>query len=523
MYWNLYAHTCVMVSRASLYAAFGRAESCALIRCACTGNYSYKKVWQKNSDKRIACEGGKIYLENFRIWYGGYNLKNEPKCLQENQQRGPNRKIENALLANIHPECLPLPNRGHKASLYCLEKRWLLRFVLDKQCVSPVESVFLSSTQKFSDLSWNEPQKSLVLATTHSSRPNLQERQAGAPDPIMRLLAVFELCPLKFVGMLKITQEVFGKDVLSATISHGLLITTHQMGLIKMYSFDEIVEKYRKFEAKLYEEFDLEGNVCGDMPVGLPCNIHFTVCPPVLFELRCTEHIVDIGGFPWHYLFSPPKKSCYHVCNLANGQLAKNGILSMDVTNLDTDKACFHEDNSGRIVFVEASNIRLFKLSRNNAECEIVEDFYIDLSRNTSKAENVMYTSSGRNVKRRISTTEVQDLSEMMIHNVDYEDELDFLYTNTVYHDSDEAYNMVNIYNNTTGSLLQQIRLEEPWQEVHEHSVHLDLDTIIKVVKSSPGKFCCVVYRLYSNVEEQENSQKHSTKHPTSNNRRSRR
>ncbi|XP_021353515.1 DDB1- and CUL4-associated factor 17-like isoform X1 [Mizuhopecten yessoensis] len=497
--------------------------SCKILRSLiCGGNYSYKKVWQKNSDKRIACEGGKIYFDNFRIWYGGYNLKNEPQCLQVNQPRGPNRKIEDALVACIHSECLPLSNDGHKSSLFCLEKKWLLRFVLEKKRVLPIESVFLSPTHKFSDISWNEPQTSLVLRTTHNSRPYQHVRQAGAPVPIVMLLAVFEVCPLKFVGMLKITEEVFGKDVVHAVISQGLLITMHHSGWVRMYSFDRIVEKYRRFEAKLFEEFDTEGNICGEMPCGLPCNIQITECPPVLFEVRCAQHIVDVGGFPWHYLTSPhsTSQSCFHVRNLTTGQLAQNGTLAMDVTNLDTDKASFYGDDSGRILYVGATDIRLFKFSVDDKGCKVDKDFSVDLSRNT-KVEEAMYTSSGRSIRRKVSTTELRDTSEMTIHNVDYEDDLDLLYTSAVYQDPEGTYNMVNLYHNTTGALLRAVRLEEPWQEVsitgctsvYEHRVILDLDTIIKVVKPSPGRFCCIVYRLCSNIEDQETKHKSTSKH----------
>ncbi|XP_060072110.1 DDB1- and CUL4-associated factor 17-like [Ylistrum balloti] len=472
----------------------------------CGGNYSYKKVWQKNSDKRIACEGGRLYFENFRIWYGGYNLKNEPKCLQINQPRSPNRKIEDALVACVHSECLPLPNDGHMSSLYCLENKWLLRFVLDKKQVLPVESVFLSPNRKFSDISWNEPHKSLVLRTTHNSRSNQQRvREAGAPVPILMLLAVFEVCPLSFVGMLKITEKVFGKDVVHAGLSQGFLITMHHSGWVKMYSFDWIVEKYRKFEAKLFEEFNAEGMICGDVPFGLPCNIQITECPPVLFKVRCAQHIVDVGGFPWHYLISPysTKQSCFHVCNLTTGQLANNGTLAMDVTNLETDKASFYGDESGRILYLGAADIRLLKITAGDTGCQVYEDFSIDLSRSI-KEEKALYTSSGRSIRRKVSTAELQDNSEVTIYNVDYENELDLLYTSAVYHDPEGTYNMLNLYHNTTGALLRGVHLDEPWQEVYEHRVHVDLDTMIKIVKPSPGKFCCIVYRLCSNAEEQE-------------------
>ena len=47
-------------------------------------------------------------------------------------------------------------------------------------------------------------------------------------------------------------------------------------------------------------------------------------CPPVLFEVSCSDHNVQIGGHPWHYIYTPPHKKhrgTYHICSLAEGIL----------------------------------------------------------------------------------------------------------------------------------------------------------------------------------------------------------
>ena len=41
--------------------------------------------------------------------------------------------------------------------------------------------------------------------------------------------------------------------------------------------------------------------------------------PPVLFEVRCHEHNLQMGGFPWHYIFTPHRNNgVFHVHRVEN-------------------------------------------------------------------------------------------------------------------------------------------------------------------------------------------------------------
>lgn len=49
-----------------------------------------------------------------------------------------------------------------------------------------------------------------------------------------------------------------------------------------------------------------------------------TDCPPVLFEVTCSNNSVQIGGFPWHYIYTPPHKThkgTHHICSLKDSTL----------------------------------------------------------------------------------------------------------------------------------------------------------------------------------------------------------
>lgn len=49
-----------------------------------------------------------------------------------------------------------------------------------------------------------------------------------------------------------------------------------------------------------------------------------TDCPPVLFEVTCTDNSFQVGGFPWHYIYTPTHKThkgTYHICSLKDSTL----------------------------------------------------------------------------------------------------------------------------------------------------------------------------------------------------------
>lgn len=92
----------------------------------------------------------------------------------------------------------------------------------------------------------------------------------------------------------------------------------------------------------------------GESPFGIPVNLHISgkrtlllavwarryisrgralertaLCfppeqPPVLFELACLDNNVQIGGHPWHVIYTPKlrkHKGTYHICSLDDGSL----------------------------------------------------------------------------------------------------------------------------------------------------------------------------------------------------------
>ncbi|KAG2459236.1 DCA17 factor, partial [Polypterus senegalus] len=66
---------------------------------------------------------------------------------------------------------------------------------------------------------------------------------AGVVQPSLLCLAVFQVLPLTLLWMLEISKNVFGNNIIDATISHGILIVTYSMGLVRLYSFKQITEK----------------------------------------------------------------------------------------------------------------------------------------------------------------------------------------------------------------------------------------------------------------------------------------
>lgn len=49
-----------------------------------------------------------------------------------------------------------------------------------------------------------------------------------------------------------------------------------------------------------------------------------TECPPVLFEMSYFENGVQIGGHPWHYIYTPNHKrhrGTHHICSITDGAL----------------------------------------------------------------------------------------------------------------------------------------------------------------------------------------------------------
>ncbi|CAL8321749.1 unnamed protein product [Merluccius merluccius] len=254
-----------------------------------------------------------------------------------------------------------------------------------------------------------------------------------------------------------------------AKLWKGTLAVSHSTKSVKLYSFDRIINECMTKRLALGELH--EGRMVGDAPYGIPVNILIKDCPPVLFEVSCSDLNVQIGGHPWHYIHTPPHKKhrgTHHICSLAEGLLAKNGIQDMNCCSLETDLIYFHPDESGRIVHAGPNTIKMLRCVshglKSDLPSEVVEDFAITTRRN-NVAPRVSVTSSGRMVKR-ISQQLDDDPDQETFRTVEYEDEVDLLALVVTDGEEVEGRAHVKLHDNKTGELLRTIPLIQPWDVV---------------------------------------------------------
>ncbi|XP_046362056.2 DDB1- and CUL4-associated factor 17-like [Haliotis rufescens] len=469
------------------------------------GKTEYRKVWEKQSKSHISCEGSRVYFDNYKSCHAGIGKAGVPRQLYRLQDCPNSSKIEDALICNIAPEVIPLPHSGHKGSIVTItSNRWLQRHDLRTGAI--LEAVYLSPNKKFRELGWISEQERFYIRSTHTTALAVH-RQAGIPVCIVMVLAVFNIFPLEFVGMLEIDKRVFGSDVTDAMLSQDLLIVMHQSGHVRLYNFNHILEQYRSYKVDLREKIPGSDAVCGQYPSGVPFNIQITESLTPLFETRCSEHNVQIGGFPWHYIIIP--HGCYgwfQVHSLETDKMAKNGEVNVNSYGIELDKAVFHGDESGRVLHISEDTVRVLQLSCQDSGCETVvrEVFSIHPNGNTHKKETTQrtVTSSGRSIKKRVILDEVSECSPLTIHDVDYENELDVLVVSAISHNPEGPVGHVGYYDNLTGELLREFSLEEPAKEYYEHRIFVDADTIVQRVKVTPGKFICIVYKLFGVADD---------------------
>ncbi|CAC5424436.1 DCAF17 [Mytilus coruscus] len=478
-------------------ARFNRRYSLHALKSLCLqANYKYKKVWEKTSSKNITTEHGRIYFDNYTNVYGGYGRGNKPKHLYSLTSH----RTENALTCTARTEEIGLIHNGDKDCLICVTKdnKELIRVHLTSGKI--LQQIYLSPVYKFRDISWNESQSSIVVRSTKSHGSHRQQTD------IVKVLAVFDVKPLQFVGMMEIKKQEFGANTVDAGLCQGVLITMHQQSVVKMYSFQHILDMYRTSTYKLDDVIGDEGHRLGHRPIGLKFNIKIEESPPVLFTVSCYDHIVEFSNKPFHYLYSPVKTPEYfEVHSLENRSLIENGILKTGILDYANDRyrATFWDDDSGRVLHIATSVVSFYNLTtvpiQDNGERILQKSFEMNLSKEKSK-KDIPYTSSGRRVSKPKRQDSVNTDQNMTIYNVDYEDELDIISVTAVYHDTDEPRGVVCFYDNKTGTFLKEIDIEEPCSEIHEHRTLIDLDTIVQINKLWSGNFHCNMYRL-TNVE----------------------
>ncbi|XP_062435048.1 DDB1- and CUL4-associated factor 17 isoform X4 [Rhea pennata] len=206
----------------------------------CQESTKFKHVWTTHSASPIAYERGRIYFDNYRCCIS--SIAQEPRILYQKPKSPKSEKIEDALLLECAlGETLP-SSSDYKSSLVVLTaQNWLLRLSADSGEI--LEKIYLAgSCCKFRYLSWDTPQEVMVIKSAQNKLP-AAARQAGIQQSVLFYLAVFQVLPLSFIGMLEINKKIFGKSVTDVAVSNGVLIVMYSMGLVRLYNFQAISEK----------------------------------------------------------------------------------------------------------------------------------------------------------------------------------------------------------------------------------------------------------------------------------------
>ncbi|XP_061579517.1 DDB1- and CUL4-associated factor 17 [Cololabis saira] len=453
------------------------------------------KVWSKTSKSTIMYENGKVYFENYQSCYSC--VQAEPQRLYKLPKRPKQEKIEDALLCQSPLDKTLSTPSDHKSSLLALTaNNWLYR--ISAETGKELQKVYLSPNHKFRYLGWDVSQETFYVKSVQNKETPLA-RQAGISHNTVMHLAILHVFPLQIVGIVEINKKVFGNGITDVVLSQGVLAVSYSNKSVKLYSFEHIVKNYLTETLTLGKQSPLSGNTpVGDVPFGIPINIQITDCPPVLFEVSCSNNGVQIGGYPWHYIYTPPHKrhrGTHHIRSLQDSTMAVNGIQNMNCCSLESDGIFFHPDDSGRIIHVGPNSIKVLKILgelNDPLPSKVVEDFSMMTHRNPSP--QITVTSSGRTVKRRVYQLD-DDPCKETFRMVEYEDELDLLAVVVTNGEEEEGRAQIQLHDNQTGQIQRKIDLVEPWDETYRHELFFDKDTIVHIEQKN-SNFCCHVYKL---------------------------
>uniref|UniRef100_A0A672Z459 DDB1 and CUL4 associated factor 17 n=1 Tax=Sphaeramia orbicularis TaxID=375764 RepID=A0A672Z459_9TELE len=300
----------------------------------------FLKVWSKTSKSKIMYENGKFYFENYQICYSC--VHSDPHVLYKLPKRSKKEKLEDALLCQSPLDKTLASPSDQKPSLLALTaNNWLCRLSVDTG--KELQKVYLSPNLKFKYLGWDISPEIFYVKTVQSKETSL-ERQAGIVNNTIMHIAIFQAFPLQIVGIMEINKRVFGNGITDVVLSQGVLAVSYSNKSVKLYSCEHIFQRQSSL---------LRGKTVGEFPFGIPVNIQIKDCPPVLFEVSCSNNGVQVGGFPWHYIYTPPQKNhkgTHHIRSLKDNIMATNGIQNMNCCSLESDMIFFHPDDSGRII-----------------------------------------------------------------------------------------------------------------------------------------------------------------------------
>ena len=235
-----------------------------------------------------------------------------------------------------------------------------------------LKQIYLYPGRKFKYLHWETDLERLVVQSTllpQGGTAHFTQRTPAQSDPVLLYIAIFTITPLEFICMLPISQKIFGRDICNAMVRDGMLVVMYRRQKLQFFSLEDILKNHT-IPLKVGEQIKLGNNLClpemddqfaggivGVPPLGLPVNVSLSEKPPVLFEVKSSDHELSFGGFPWHYVSNIDY--VFQVQSVRDHTLAEDGILNIDKSiYFGTEKAFFHPDLSGRVLFIAPPYLR---------------------------------------------------------------------------------------------------------------------------------------------------------------------
>lgn len=466
----------------------------------CEKSAKFSPVWEKSSSKPIYYESDRLYFDHYRKCYSSIGSMEEPKLLYKLPNCPKNERIEDALVCEVPTDKVSYTKEDYRSHLIVLSRDNYIS-LLDLDTGRTMRKVFLSNQYKFRHLSWNTFGQSVFVKANNRSIMN------NSTVPVVTFI-VFQVLPLRLHSHIALTKEVFKKSITDASVFQGLLIVMHSGNLVRLFSYDRLVEEHTTVSVSL------ESLPAG----GIPVTVRLEELPPILFEIKCIEHNLWLGGVPLHYVYQPNHQDVYKICQLKTGQLAEKGAIPVSLDAYETDNLIFLSDESNRLVHTTVTSAQILKIcstDEGGSKIEVMYSVYpYKTDRHKLKEEETanshppddgegttwILSSSGRIIKRRVipELFEIAPFSSSRIYSIQYDNDLKILVATSlaaVQDDSREIDAFVCFHDDQTGAKLKTLELREDWDDTYEHSICVDLDTVVHIYKK-PHEYCCVMYRL---------------------------
>uniref|UniRef100_A0A915PMZ7 DUF1618 domain-containing protein n=1 Tax=Setaria digitata TaxID=48799 RepID=A0A915PMZ7_9BILA len=365
-------------------------------------------------------------------------------------------------------------------------------------CIDPlrqsVEAEFvLPSECKFSCLAPNELGRTFCLFGHMLPQNGIRGGSNSGTDCV---IGIFDVYPLKFKGLFRITKEVFGNVTNVSVISDMVIVFKRKPYETVLYN---LVDFQNQTEEGLYDrELWYDGKIILPMPT-------LIISEPIkCAKIAGNWSTLEYSGVPYHLLgISYSSKKSYMLVDAAKMtepaslpfplQPPKNTSLQVEGASL-----MFHSDESGRLLRFDGPAIVAYKMQRSvNNEMSFQEvwrtNLWVKDSFFQEKLEShvKIKSSFGRHIKPTsdfeqdfrlvikgvdvdIESQIIAIIAECDLHSPVFDDPnrpFDAMARRNVYLDEVDMCTIIFLLDDTTGIILKTAMMREPIRELELYDI----------------------------------------------------